>query len=107
PSSATTVPSSTSKSRLSTATNSPKRFVRPRVSIATSVITSKHTDAERIRQVNSPAILFRRTRDMAESDATIDSKHRSPPDDEELVDVAFGDAVLDRLIADELGEAIA
>jgi AcrR family transcriptional regulator len=44
---------------------------------------------------------------MAESDATIDSKHRSPPADEELVDVAFGDAILDRLIADELGERIA
>lgn len=44
---------------------------------------------------------------MAEPDATLDVTHRSAGTDQDLVDVAAGDEILDRLIADELGDRVA
>jgi AcrR family transcriptional regulator len=44
---------------------------------------------------------------VAESKPTIESEERVPSADEDLVDVVSGNAILDRLIADELGDRIA
>ena len=51
PSNETTVPSSTSRERFSTAMKSPKRFVRPSVWMAISVMGRKSTETERFLQV--------------------------------------------------------